>query len=150
PSRPALFPFAHDRVHDSDELLFLTAMPRSLAVIGAGVIGSEYACMFATLGTRVHLIDGRDTLLPFLDADVSKALTGAMTRQGIVFHWKANTTKVVAPKVGEIELMLSNGEELAVDHLLVCAGRASPTGDLNAAAAGIGLSSRGLIPVDEH
>src|SRR5215471_1597319 len=59
PARPPLFPFEHCRVHDSDELLFITAMPRSLAVIGAGVIGSEYACMFAALGTRVHLIDGR-------------------------------------------------------------------------------------------
>ena len=59
PSRPTLFPFEHNRVHDSDELLYITAMPRSLAVIGAGVIGSEYACMFAALGTRVHLIDGR-------------------------------------------------------------------------------------------
>lgn len=150
PARPPQFPFQHSRVHDSDELLFLTAMPRSLAVIGAGVIGSEYACMFATLGTRVHLIDGRDSLLPFLDADLSKALAAAMTRQGVVFHWKENVTKVQAPRVGEIELTLSSGDELTVDHLLVCAGRTSPTGDLNAAAAGIGLSSRGLIPVDEH
>ena len=150
PSRPALFPFQHNRVHDSDELLFITAMPRSLAVIGAGVIGSEYACMFATLGTRVHLIDGRDALLPFLDPDLSKTLAAAMVRQGVVFHWKENVTKCSAPKVGEIELTLSSGEELTVDHLLVCAGRTSPTADLNAAAAGIGLSSRGLIPVDEH
>ena len=74
PVRPPQFPFEHDRVHDSDELLYITPMPRSLAVIGAGVIGSEYACMFAALGTRVHLIDGRDTLLPFLDPDLSKAL----------------------------------------------------------------------------
>ncbi len=150
PSRPALFPFSHNRVHDSDELLFITAMPRSLAVIGAGVIGSEYACMFATLGTRVHLIDGRDALLPFLDPDLSKTLAAAMVRQGVVFHWKENVTKCSAPKVGEIELTLSSGEELTVDHLLVCAGRTSPTADLNAAAAGIGLSSRGLIPVDEN
>jgi len=150
PSRPALFPFEHNRVHDSDELLFITAMPRSLAVVGAGVIGSEYACMFATLGTRVHLIDGRDSLLPFLDPDLSKTLTEAMEKQGVVFHWNATVAKCSAPKVGAINVSLSNGTELAVDHLLVCAGRTSPTPELNPAAAGIGLSSRGLIPVDEH
>lgn len=150
PSRPALFPFEHNRVHDSDELLFITQMPRSLAVIGAGVIGSEYACTFAALGTRVHLIDGRDSLLPFLDADLSRTLTSAMEQAGIVFHWKTNVTACAAPKVGEIEITLSTGTVLTVDHLLVCAGRTCPTADLNAAAAGIGLSSRGLIPVDEH
>jgi NAD(P) transhydrogenase len=150
PNRPALFPFWHNRVHDSDELLYLTQMPRSLAVIGAGVIGSEYACMFATLGTRVHLIDGRDTLLPFLDPDLSAALAAAMARQGVVFHWNQKVTAVAAPKVGEIELTLSSGQELAVADLLVCAGRRSPTAGLNPAAAGIGLTSHGLIPVDEH
>jgi NAD(P) transhydrogenase len=150
PSRPALFPFQHNRVHDSDELLFITQMPRSLAVVGAGVIGSEYACMFAALGTRVHLIDGRDALLPFLDPDISKALAAAMERQGVVFHWKENVAKVNAPKVGEIELTLSSGAEVSVDHVLVCAGRTSPTAGLNPGAAGVGLSNRGLIPVDEH
>ncbi len=150
PSRPPLFPFAHTRVHDSDELLYITAMPRSLAVIGAGVIGSEYACMFATLGTRVHLIDGRDSLLPFLDPELSQSLAAAMEKQGVVFHWKASVQKVTAPRVGLIELELTSGAGLAVDHVLVCAGRTSPTGALNPAVAGIGLSSRGLIPVDEH
>jgi NAD(P) transhydrogenase len=150
PSRPALFPFEHDRVHDSDELLYITQMPRSLAVVGAGVIGSEYACMFAALGTRVHLIDGRDTLLPFLDPDLSKALATAMEREGIVFHWKENVAACRAPKVGEIELKLSSGAEIIVDHVLVCAGRTSPTTELHLDRAGIGLSSRGQVPVDEH
>ncbi|MBA4063938.1 MAG: Si-specific NAD(P)(+) transhydrogenase [Isosphaera sp.] len=150
PSRPPLFPFQHNRVHDSDELLYLTSMPRSLAVVGAGVIGSEYACMFAVLGTRVHLVDGRDALLPFLDHDLSAALAAAMTRQGVVFHWKENVTAVTAPRVGEIELTLTSGDTVTVDHVLVCAGRTSPTAGLNPGAAGVGLTGRGLIPVDEH
>jgi NAD(P) transhydrogenase len=150
PVRPSQFPFEHSRVHDSDELLFITVMPRSLAVIGAGVIGSEYACMFAALGTRVHLIDGRDCLLPFLDPELSKALAAAMEDHGVVFHWKENVVQCQAPKVGEIELTLSSGQVVAVDHLLVCAGRTSPTSELNPTAAGIGLTSRGLVPVDEH
>jgi NAD(P) transhydrogenase len=150
PSRPPQFPFEHNRVHDSDELLYLPAVPRCLAVIGAGVIGSEYACMFAALGTRVHLIDGRDTLLPFLDPDLSKALVAAMEHLGVTFWWKESVKECDAPQTGEITLKLASGEEVNADQVLVCAGRTSATGALNPQAAGIGLSSRGLIPVDEH
>jgi NAD(P) transhydrogenase len=150
PVRPAVFPFSHPRVHDSDELLYITAIPRSLAVIGAGVIGSEYACMFAALGVRVHLIDGRDALLPFLDPDLSAALAASMEKQGVVFWWKEQVEACHAPRCGEVELRLKSGKELAVDHVLVCAGRTSATASLNADAAGFGLTSRGLIPVDEH
>ncbi len=150
PVRPSVFPFEHSRVHDSDELLYITTIPRSLAVIGAGVIGSEYACMFAVLGVRVHLIDGRNVLLPFLDVDLSDTLTHAMERQGIVFHWNEQVTACRAPRSGEIELTLTSGEELAVGHLLVCAGRTSHADQLEPEVAGFGLTSRGLIPVDEH
>jgi NAD(P) transhydrogenase len=150
PVRPALFPFEHARVHDSDELLYITQLPKSMAVIGAGVIGSEYACMFAALGCRVHVIDGRDTLLPFLDPDLSAGLKAAMEGQGIAFHWKAQVTRCDAPRVGEILLTLDNGERLGVEQVLVCAGRTSHTSALNPAAAGFGLTPRGLIPVDEH
>ena len=150
PVRPAVFPFENPRIHDSDELLYITTIPRSLAVIGAGVIGSEYACMFAALGVRVHLIDGRDTLLPFLDADLSEALKDAMERQGIVFWWKDQVEACKAPRTGEIELRLKSGNELAVDHVLVCAGRTSGAAALAPEVAGFGLTPRGLIPVDEH
>ncbi|MCS6865055.1 MAG: Si-specific NAD(P)(+) transhydrogenase [Gemmataceae bacterium] len=150
PIRPPVFPFEHPRVHDSDELLYITSIPRSLAVIGAGVIGSEYACMFAILGVRVHLIDGRDTLLPFLDPDLSKALRRAMEDEGIVFWWKDAVEACHAPRAGEIELRLKSGRELAVDHVLVCAGRTSAANALRPELAGLGVTSRGLIPVDEH
>jgi NAD(P) transhydrogenase len=150
PVRPAVFPFQHPRVHDSDELLYITAIPRSLAVVGAGVIGSEYACMFAALGVRVHLIDGRDTLLSFLDTELSEALKTAMEKQGIVFWWKDQVETCTAPRAGEIELRLKSGKELTVDHVLVCAGRTSAAAALQPEVAGFGLTPRGLIPVDEH
>ncbi len=150
PVRPAVFPFENPRVHDSDELLYITSIPRSLAVIGGGVIGSEYACMFAALGVRVHLIDGRDTLLPFLDPDLSESLKDAMERQGIVFWWKDQVDACKAPRTGEIELRLKSGKELAIDHVLVCAGRTSTAAALAPEVAGFGLTPRGLIPVDEH
>lgn len=150
PTRPPQFPFEHDRVHDSDELLFLPAVPRSLAVIGAGVIGAEYACMFAALGTRVHLVDGRDALLPFLDAEVSSALMKAMEKAGVRFWWKECVESCDAPQHGEITLKFASGNEVLAEQILVCAGRMSRTQELNPAAAGFGLTSRGLIPVDEH
>ena len=150
PTRPPQFPFEHPRIHDSDELLYLPAIPKSLAVIGAGVIGSEYACTFAALGTRIHVIDGRDALLPFLDPDLSAALKCAMEKAGITFWWKQQVESCTAPKAGDIGLKLDSGEELGVDQVLVCAGRTSRTAELNPAAAGFGLTSRGLIPVDEH
>src|SRR6186997_2554411 len=78
PLRPPEFCFEDDRVHDSDEILKLTAMPKKLVVIGGGVIGSEYAGTFAALGVETHLVDGRDTLMPFLDAEISLALADAM------------------------------------------------------------------------
>ena len=73
PLRPPEFPFEDDRVHDSNEILELKALPKKLIVIGGGVIGSEYAGTFAALGAEVHLVDGRDSLMPFLDAEISRA-----------------------------------------------------------------------------
>src|SRR5664279_5046526 len=88
PVRPAEFPFDHSRVHDSDEILEIGALPKTLAVVGAGVIGAEYACTFAALGVEVHLIDGRDSLLGFLDRELSNALADALTANGVRFHWQ--------------------------------------------------------------
>jgi len=76
PMRPAEFPFAHPRVHDSDEILEIGVLPKTLAVIGAGVIGAEYACTFTAIGVEVHLIDGRDSLLGFLTGRFLKTSSG--------------------------------------------------------------------------
>ena len=87
PLHPAPYSFGSPEIYDSDSILALDELPARLAVIGAGVIGSEYACTFAVLGAEVHLIDARDTLLPFLDGEMSQALMVAMRRNGITFHW---------------------------------------------------------------
>jgi NAD(P) transhydrogenase len=150
PWHPPEFPFEDDRVHDSDELLKLKALPKRLIVVGAGVIGSEYAGTFAALGTEVHLVDGRDTLLPFLDREVSRALTEAMTANGVQFHWKETVTKCDTSKPGDVVLTFASGATLSSDGVLVCAGRSSNTAELNLAAAGITPGKRGLVPVNEH
>jgi NAD(P) transhydrogenase len=151
PVRPPGFPFDHPRVLDSDTILQLDRLPRSLAVIGAGVIGSEYACTFAALGTEVWIVDGREELLPFLDNEVARALEEAMHRQlGIEFVWKNRVTRCEAHDYGDISLEFDTGGRLCVDAVLVAAGRSSNTEALNLAVTGIEPGPRGLLKVDEH
>jgi NAD(P) transhydrogenase len=150
PVRPSEFPFAHPRVHDSNELLKIKELPRVLAVIGAGVIGSEYACTFAALGVEVHLIDGRDTLLPFLDQEVSAAVVRGMIANGIRFHWSESVVKCEPRGRASIRLTLASGVTMDATDVLVAAGRMSDTGTLNLDAAGVKTSERGLIAVDGY
>jgi NAD(P) transhydrogenase len=150
PVRPETFDFEDPRICDSDEILRLERLPSKLAVVGAGVIGSEYASTFAALGTEVHLVDGKEILLPFLDREVSQALTSGMERLGIVFHWKERVVRCEAPSQGDVTLRLSSGERLSADTVLVAAGRQSRTEALNLPAAGITPGERGVISVDAH
>ncbi len=149
PVRPPLFPFGKARVYDSDTILELDCLPKVLAVVGAGVIGSEYGCTFAAMGTRVHVIDGRNELLPFLDREVSRALVAGMERQGVTFHWNERVLECV-PTASGITLGLSSGESLRADAVLVAAGRKSNTDSLNLPAAGVKTGERGLISVDDR
>ncbi len=150
PLRPPEFHFEDDRIHDSNEILELSEIPKKLVVIGAGVIGCEYAGTFAALGTEVHLVDGRDTLLPFLDREVSQALVRAMTENGIQFYWKEKVLECDANQPGNVIIRLSSGAKFECDGVLVCAGRSSNTGSLNTAAAGLTLGNRGLIQVGSN
>jgi NAD(P) transhydrogenase len=149
PVRPPVFPFDRDEVYDSDSILMLHKIPKTMAVIGAGVIGSEYACTFAALGAQVHLIDGRDKLLPFLDAEVSQALQAAMERGGVIFQWKEMVQKCECDN-GSATLTFASGKTLTVDAVLVGAGRKSNVEKLALPSAGVTTGERGLIPVNEH
>jgi NAD(P) transhydrogenase len=117
-------------------------------VVGAGVVGAEYACTFAALGVQVHLIDGRDWLLGFLDREISENIQRAMAANGIRFVWKEKVTLCHAQPSGDIMLTLSSGATLSVNDVLVAAGRQSNTANLNLGAAGLTPGNRGLIPVD--
>jgi NAD(P) transhydrogenase len=147
PLRPPEFAFGDDRVHDSDEILDLKELPTRLAVVGAGVIGAEYAGTFAALGVVVDLIDGRETLLPFLDAEISAALAEAMAANGVRFLWKEKVVKCDTSHPRDVVLTLSSGATLVCDGVLVCSGRKSNTESLNLAAAGLTPGKRGLIQV---
>ncbi|MET0179832.1 MAG: Si-specific NAD(P)(+) transhydrogenase [Novosphingobium sp.] len=150
PVRPPEFAFADDRIHDSDEILSLKTIPDRLVVVGAGVIGCEYAGTFAALGVEVHVVDGRGALLPFLDEDIADTLTEAMVHNGIRFHWNARVVACDSAGEGPVVLTLSSGETLAANEVLVCAGRQSNTATLNLGEAGVTPGKRGLIAVNER
>jgi len=150
PVRPDLFPFGQGEIYDSDTILKLDRIPRTLAVVGAGVIGAEYGCTFRALGADVHIVDGRGVLLPFLDEEVSQALVRAFERSGIVFYWKETVQKCIPEPSGGIRLELSSGAVLFGDAVLVAAGRQSNTAQLGLEKAGVKTGKRGIIPVNEH
>ena len=150
PLQPALFPFEDPRVHDSDEILQIEKMPKKLAVVGGGVIGSEYAGTFAALGVEVHLLVGYPTLMPFLDEEIGAALAEAMMSNGVHIHWNTRVTQCNASQPEEVILGLSTGATLSCDNVLVAAGRQSNTATLNLEGAGIEPGNRGLVPVNSH
>jgi NAD(P) transhydrogenase len=148
PAQPPVFPFDHPRVWDSDRILELEVLPRRLAVIGAGVIGSEYASTFRALGVDVHVVDGRDALLPFLDGELSRRLQRAMAALGVRFRWKERVESCAASARGPIRLTLSSGRRLVVDAVLVAAGRRACVDGLGLEAAGLAVDERGHLRVD--
>lgn len=155
PTRPRVFPFGPG-IYDSDTILQLDRLPKSLAIVGAGVIGIEYACTFAALGVEVHLVDGRDAILPFLDYEVSQTLAHVMVNHGVIFHLNESVEHCSAltpdghGKLGHVALTLTSRTELMVEGVLVAAGRKSNVHSLHLDAAGVSVEDGGLVPVDEH
>ena len=149
PTRPPGIPFEDPRVHDSDEILELPRLPRTLAVVGAGVIGCEYATIFAALGIEVSLIDGRERLLGFLDDEIAERLRLQMGALGIQLRLKEGVVRYV-PEAEGIRLELQSGGSLAVDQVLVAAGRVANVGRLAIERAGLTVDERGLLAVNER
>jgi NAD(P) transhydrogenase len=149
PRRTGPFPFGHQRVYDSDDILRIDRIPRSLAVVGGGVIGAEYASTFAALEVEVSLVEGRDRLLGFLDGEISRALKKGMEHLGIRFHMPS---RVVGCDAGSesVTLHLEGGGTVVAEAVLVSAGRVSNSGSLNLPAAGVRCGEHGLIEVDEN
>jgi NAD(P) transhydrogenase len=149
PLRPEMFPFDGSEVYDSDTILELKELPKRMAVVGAGTIGCEYACIFAALQAEVHVIDGRSNLLPFLDKEIACVLRQAMEKNGVIFHWTTRVEGCDAAYRNGVCLTLSAGAPLEVDAVLIAAGRKSNTDRLNLAAAGLVAGERGLITVND-
>jgi NAD(P) transhydrogenase len=149
PYRPKEIDFADDHIHDSDEILGIHRLPERLIVLGGGVIGCEYACMFAALGTQVTLVDARNELLPFLDEELVGRLTTSMRTLGVELRLGVKWPKVEA-KDDSVTATLSDGCVLHADQLLYAAGRVGNTESLGLDKVGVALDARGYVTVDEH
>jgi NAD(P) transhydrogenase len=149
PTRPQDVPFEDSRVHDSDEILELERLPRTLAVVGAGVIGCEYTTIFGALGIKVTLIDGRDRLLGFLDGEMADQLRLQMGFLGVDLRLKEGVNRYI-PEAEGVRLELQSGGSLVVDQVLVAAGRVANVGKLAIERAGLTVNKRGLLAVNER
>lgn len=153
PHRPADLPFDHDLVWDSDELLEMSSLPRSLLIYGAGVIGCEYASIFAALGVHVHLIEPRSQVLPFVDRDIAKELLTAFAEASIAIHtsWTYDRCEVLEGEGRQGEVRLWSGDRsLQAERLLYTAGRNGNCEGLGLEALGIKVGKRGHIEVDAN
>jgi NAD(P) transhydrogenase len=145
--RPDTVPFNGRTVVDSDEFLELARIPRSLIVVGAGVIGVEYATMFSALDVRVTLIEPRDTFLDFIDRTLIQDFTHQIRENGVDLRLGSAIERM--EDAGEhIEVSLANGRHVRAEMLLFAAGRMGATDNLNLKAAGLKTDHRGRIEVD--
>lgn len=149
PHRPPEFPFEHPAVYDSDEIVRVNALPRTMAVVGGGVIGCEYSCLFAALGAKVTIIESKDGILGFLDRELNGWLMERMKGLNIEFRFQQTVSKCQTSDKG-VNLTLSTGDQLDVDLALICAGRSANTDALGLEQAGLMAGKRGQIPVDER
>jgi NAD(P) transhydrogenase len=142
----------HPAVITSDEILQLTELPRSMVVIGCGVVGIEYASMFASLGVEVTIVDGRKRPLEFLDEEIVDELIHQMRAKRVVFRLSESVERLEIMEDGlrRVVVHLNSGKRMASDMALVCAGRTGATAALKLASAGLEADERGRLAVDEN
>jgi NAD(P) transhydrogenase len=149
PHRPAEIDFADDWIHDSDEILTIDDLPTSMTILGGGVIGCEYACMFAALGVQITLVDARAEILPFLDFEIVARLKAAMIKLGVRLVQGQRWTTVLRSRNGVVTT-LTDGSTIENQQLLFAAGRTGCVADLGLENVGLAADSRGYIPVDQE
>ena len=149
PHRAPEIPFDDEIIFDSDSILKIGSIPRNLAVVGGGVIGCEYASIFTALGAEVSLVDGRDRVLPFLDAEISACLRERLTELGVRFFFGERTTQIERAQ-NKVRITLQSGKTIETEAALFAAGRRGAVDKLGLAKAGVALNKRGYIAVNEH
>ncbi len=152
PFHPVNIPFDRKRVHDSDSILDIKHFPPSIAVLGAGVIGCEYATIFSTMGAKVFLINRSDKILPFIDQEVVSHLLDHMRAEGIDLLFNKSLKGITVPtsEADPLKVELESGEILNVDMFLFAAGRNGRSGELCLEKAGLEASKRETIEVNDH
>jgi len=148
PARPETVDFDERTVIDSDGIVHLQQVPQSMVVCGAGVIGIEYASMFAALGTKVTVVEQRDRMLEFCDIEVVEALKYHLRDLAVTFRFGETVASVEARPEGAIAI-LHSGKKIPADTVMYSAGRQGTSDQLNLDAAGLTADKRGRIVVDE-
>ncbi|WP_075217647.1 Si-specific NAD(P)(+) transhydrogenase [Mongoliimonas terrestris] len=147
PHRPDHVPFDGAVVFDSDEILDIPRLPRSLTVIGAGVIGTEYATIFSALDVAVTLVDGRSTILDFIDKELIDEFLHDLRDRNVSVRLGASVSSIEI-QGGQAVTRLAGGRVIQSDMLLYAAGRTGATDRLNLEAAGVVTDERGRIAVE--
>ncbi|NRB51635.1 MAG: dihydrolipoyl dehydrogenase [Saprospiraceae bacterium] len=154
PTTPAAFNYDKKRVITSTEALNIQDVPKSMVIIGGGVIGLELGSVYARLGTEIHVVEYMDRILPTMDKDCSKELTRAMKKLGVKFHVKHMVTTVKANKKSvTVEVQKRDSEDtfkLNTDYCLVAIGRRAYTDKLGLDKVGIPTDEKGRVEVDAH
>jgi len=149
PARPNQVDFDEARVLDSDEILQLEEIPSSLVVVGAGVIGIEYASMFAALGSRVTVVEQRDRMLEFCDPEIVESLKFHLRDLAVTFRFGEKVTDVAVADDATVTTLVS-GKRILAEAVMYSAGRQGVTDDLGLEHAGLAADNRGRLAVDEH
>jgi NAD(P) transhydrogenase len=149
PRTPANVPVDHEHVLDSDSILSLTHLPRSLTVLGGGVIACEFASIFAALGVRVTMVDQERRPLAFLDRELTDCFIADFERRGGRFLGGRRFASVESDGASCVTIALEDGEQVRADKLLMALGRVAQVKGLDLEAAGLSLDERGHLSVDE-
>lgn len=152
PYHPPNIPFDGTRIHDSDSILKMPRFPKSLCIIGAGVIGCEYATIFGSMNIDVFLVNDKKRILTFLDHEISIDLVRQMKELSINVLFETKFKKITVPKndAEPIDLELESGEVLHIDMILYAAGRVGSIQGLNLEKIGVKLGERQVIAVNER
>lgn len=147
PTHPPEIPFGDERVFDSATVLNLRRLPRRLLVVGAGVIGLEYACIFSHLGVAVDVTDRRRVMLGFADREIAAALADRMRARGVRLHL-GESVRSVAPSASSLVATLAGGARIEIDAILSVQGRAAATAGLRLERAGLVAGPGGQLAVN--
>jgi NAD(P) transhydrogenase len=150
PRQPDGIPVDHEHVFDSDSILSMTYLPSSLVVLGGGVVASEYASIFASLGVRVTMIDRGARPLGFLDEDLTDRFLRRLEANGSAFVGEDRARSVEWNGFDAVITGTEGGRRIESEKLLVALGRVSAVEGLGLAAAGLSTDERGLVPVNRH
>ncbi|MEP0943004.1 MAG: Si-specific NAD(P)(+) transhydrogenase [Rhizobiaceae bacterium] len=148
PYRPDTIPFDGEYVFDSDSILNLDHLPRSICVIGAGVIGVEYATIFSSLDVHVTLVEPRDSMLDFVDRELMEDFTHQLRDRGMVLRFGKKMEQIRRLEEGGCEVLMEGGRNIRSEMVLFAAGRVGSTDSLGIDVCGLACDGRGRLKVD--